>query len=340
MHLDWLDLNSLDQRDVDGATALIEAARSVDRPRDLPYHARGVGADLKYGWDLDPAQTAVARDAGGRVIGVLGVSSSKWDNHHVAHVDVTVDPSARRRRLGTELFEAGVARAMAEGRTLVTAASWEGTPGMVFAKSMGLDRASEMVRRAQDLWNLDWTRLDELAADAATHHADYEIVSIDYPTPEELLPAISEMTAAINDAPIDDLDIEDEVFTPERLLGFEQAQFAHERRMYRMVARHRQTGDLAGHTVVAVEAMQPWHAFQLDTSVLRPHRGYRLGLALKIAMLRRLAAAEPQARVIETFNAASNDHMIEVNELLGHRPVARVVEWQKHLEPESPASRG
>ncbi|HEY7815879.1 MAG TPA: hypothetical protein VIC62_21720, partial [Nakamurella sp.] len=76
------------------------------------------------------------------------------------------------------------------------------------------------------------------------------------------------------------------------------------------------------------------------TSVLRPHRGYRLGLALKIAMLRQLAAAEPQARVIETFNAASNDHMIGVNELLGYRPVARVVEWQKHLEPESPASRG
>ena len=33
------------------------------------------------------------------------------------------------------------------------------------------------------------------------------------PTPDDLLPALAEATAAINDAPLDDLEIEDEVFT-------------------------------------------------------------------------------------------------------------------------------
>lgn len=337
MHLDWLDPHTLDQRDVDAVTALREAVRRVDRPEDLPTHARAVGAELRYGWDLDPGVPALARDAAGRVIGLLEVSTSRWDNHHAAHLDVTVDPSARRRGLGRHLFETGLDRARSQGRTLITAAGWEDTPAVAFAKAMGLDRASAAVRRAQDLWTLDWARLDELDAAAAARHAYYEIVPIDYPTPEGLLPAISELTAAINDAPVDDLDIEDEVFTPERLLGFEQAQMARDRRMYRLVARHRPSGDLAGHTVVTVEVQQPWHARQQDTSVRREHRGHRLGLALKIAMLRRLAAEEPQVRVLETFNAASNAHMIGVNEALGYRPVGRIVEWQRHLVPAGPA---
>jgi GNAT superfamily N-acetyltransferase len=331
MHVDWLDPNSLDRRDIDAATALIEVARAADRPGDLAYSARRVASGLKYGWDLNPPQTALARDTRGRVVGLLGMNSSTWDNQHAADIEVTVDPSARRRGLGAELFEAGVARAVADGRTLVTAASWEGSPGMAFAKAMGLDRASEEVKRAQDLWSLDWARLDALSADAATQHADYEIVPIGYPTPEGLLAAISEMAAAINDAPIDDLDIEDEVFTPERLRAFEKAQLARDRRLHRLVARHRPTGELAGQTILAVEALQPWHAHQLDTSVLRAHRGHRLGLALKIAMLRQLAEREPQVRTLETWNAASNDHMIAVNEALGYRPVGRAIDWQKHL---------
>jgi len=102
-------------------------------------------------------------------------------------------------------------------------------------------------------------------------------------------------------------------------------------RMYRLVARHRISGELAGQTVVIVPAVQPWIASQLDTSVVEGHRGHRLGMSLKIAMLRELAEAEPQVRTLETWNAASNSYMIAVNETLGYRVVSGAIEWQKHL---------
>jgi len=331
MHIDWLDLNALDQRDVDGATAVIETARAADCPHELAYNSRTVAADLQYGWEANPAQAALARGARDRVVGVLIVRYSPWDNRHMAGIEITVDPTARRQGLGSRLFEAAVERVVTDGRTLVTASSWEGTPGIEFAKAMGMDRALEEVKRAQNLWTLDRDRLDGLAAEAAAQHPEYQIVSIAMPTPEHLLVQICEMTAAINDAPTDDLDIEDDVFTPDRIRAFERAQFAHDRRLYRLVAQHRQTGALAGHTMVGVEAMTPWHAYQFDTSVQRAHRGHRLGLSLKIAMLRLLAEQEPQVRVLETWNAASNDHMIAVNEALGYRVVARAIDWQKHL---------
>ncbi len=60
-------------------------------------------------------------------------------------------------------------------------------------------------------------------------------------------------------------------------------------------------------------------AFQGLTAVTRPHRGHRLGLLVKIAMLQWLAEREPQIRQIVTFNAVQNEHMVAVNDQLGHR---------------------
>ncbi len=89
--------------------------------------------------------------------------------------------------------------------------------------------------------------------------------------------------------------------------------------MYRIVARHRQTGEIGGHTELTVHPEQPEFGHQGDTSVARSHRGHRLGLLLKINMMRWMAEAEPQLSVIETWNNVDNTFMINVNEALGYR---------------------
>jgi hypothetical protein len=38
-------------------------------------------------------------------------------------------------------------------------------------------------------------------------------------------------------------------------------------------------------------------------------------------------------RVINTWNAAVNDHMISINEALGFRPVDALVNWQQEVHP-------
>ena len=53
-----------------------------------------------------------------------------------------------------------------------------------------------------------------------------------------------------------------------------------------------------------------------------PHRGHRLGLLLKAAMLEWLAEAEPAVDRIETGNASANTHMIAVNDALGFVPLS------------------
>ena len=139
------------------------------------------------------------------------------------------------------------------------------------------------------------------------------------------------MTGAINDAPIDDLDIEDEAFPAERIRNYEDATINSGHRLYRVIARHRETKELAGHTVVAVDAETPTLAHQHDTAVVRAHRGHRLGLLVKADLMRWLAVAEPQVESIDTWNAESNEKMIEVNERLGYVRVSRQLEFQKRI---------
>ncbi|HEY8474883.1 MAG TPA: GNAT family N-acetyltransferase [Natronosporangium sp.] len=331
MDLSWLDPNALDERDLNGAAAVWEAARAVDTPQfneeTVTYHR----TRLRHGWDGEPPLVAVTKDGSGRVIGVLSINLPRRDNTHLATLQVVVDPVLRGRGIGKALFEAGLARIREEGRRVATSTAFDPSPGMAFLKAQGFDPVLELAYRRQDLTKLDWDRLDQLFAEAQAKAANYELVRMPWPVPEELLPAVAELTAAINDAPTDDLEFEDEVFDAERIRAYEAAQDAHGRRVYRLVARERSTGELAGHTIVGVSSEKPWYGGQHDTSVAAAHRGHRLGLLLKIGMLRWLREVEPQLRSIETDNAASNTHMIRVNELIGYELIAKSVEFQRRL---------
>jgi len=331
----WLDPERPDREEIDGAVAVLEAARAIDSPHQPIGTVAEFVADLRYGWDGDPSLIAVARDARGRVVGVLEVRLGRWDNLHLGYVGVTVDPDVRRTGIGRQLFELGAARVAAAGRSLVVSDCFDNPAARGFATAMGLSQAAVEMQRRQELRTLDWDRLDHEFRHAEQQATDYELIRLFGATPEHLVSDVVGMTEAINDAPIDDWDVEDEVFSPARLRAWEIAQDARQHRLYRVVARHRRTGVLAGHTLLGVDSERPWFSSQYDTSVVRTHRGHRLGLYLKIDMLRWLRTAEPQLRVLDTWNFASNDHMVAINELLGYRIVARAFGWQRQL-PDQP----
>ena len=187
-------------------------------------------------------------------------------------------------------------RAAELGRSKTGSDAWDGTPGEAFADKQGLTRKSQAINRRQHVEELDLAEVRALHERAAEAAAAYELIRIDGLTPDELMPAMSEMVASINDAPLDDLDIEDEVFPPERIRKYEEAQLVRGYRLHRVVARHRETGELAGHTVVAVDGGAAHLGHQHDTTVVRAHRGHRLGLLMKSDMDLWLAESEPELR--------------------------------------------
>jgi hypothetical protein len=89
-------------------------------------------------------------------------------------------------------------------------------------------------------------------------------------------------------------------------------------RRYSLAALHDNTGDMAALTVVTVDPDVPDWGHQQITAVTKAHRGHRLGLLVKTAMLGWLAETEPRLEHIDTWNAGSNQHMIAINESLGY----------------------
>ena len=326
-----LDPQALDPADLAGGLAVLEAARRVDAPHRLPLTARTWTVDLTQGWDGEPTTVYVQRDERGRAVGVLDIYLPERDNRHVAMVDVTVHPAVRRQGLGRALLEAGLDQARAASRGTVWVEGFDNEQSRGFAARHGLAPAIGSVNRRQVLHDVDLDDVRSVVDDAAGHATDYELLPMTGPVPDEIMEQMVVLVAAINDAPVDGLEFEDEVFSPERLRAFDAAQHAKGCRLYRLVARHRATGVLAGHTIVAVEDDRPWHAHQLDTSVLAEHRGHRLGLLLKGSMVQWLAEAEPQLLEVDTWNAASNAHMIAVNDRLGYQVVATATCYQTHV---------
>ena len=326
-----MEITRIDADDADAVAAYVEvrnAVSAVDAPWLIPMSARGVVGDLVHGWDGEP-DTGYLGVEDGLPVAVGTVATSEYDNLKLAWLGIKVHPYHRRRGIGTRMLEEMLAQARALGRTTFGIDAWESEGAAAFAALHGFEARSKAINRRQELADVDWAELTRRYEEALAAAGDYELVRRVGPTPDEDLAAVAEMSAAINDAPTDDLDIEDEVYSAERIRGYERAQEGRGYRLHRVVARHRATGELAGHTAVIVDGDRPTRGEQHDTSVVGSHRGHRLGLLLKADMNLWLREAEPQLETIDTWNAESNDHMIGVNELLGYRILGREIEYQK-----------
>jgi GNAT superfamily N-acetyltransferase len=319
-----------DAADAAASLRLLNAASAVDSPWEHPWPPRRFETMLRQGHDGEPPTAYLACAAGEAVASGL-VFASDRDNRHVAWLVLAVVPEQRRRGFGTALFDHLTGEVRAVGRTSVGSFGWEGEQTTRFAEAVGLECRSRSIMRRQFLQEVDRAALDASYDEAARAAADYELVRITGRTPPGLVDAMVTLVAAINDAPTDDLDLEDEVFSAERLAAYEEASIAGGDRLYRLVARHRRTGDLGGHTVVGVEEDRPGYANQHDTAVARAHRGHRLGMLLKTGMLQWLVEAEPQLETLDTWNAESNQHMVAVNEALGYHVLGRELQFQVAL---------
>jgi RimJ/RimL family protein N-acetyltransferase len=319
--------------------AFVELRRAIDAvdcPWERVWTESRQAAYMRHSWEGEPGRWFVAYD-GDVPVGIASIDASDYDNLEMAWLSVRIAPTLRRRGFGSEVLRELEALALDMGRPLLLLDGWESEATLGFAAAAAYERKSAEIRRVQVVADAPDPR--PIRDEALGHARDYELVRLEGYTPDELLPGLVDLTAAINDAPLDDLEWEDEVYSPERVRAYERAQIESGYRFRRVVARHRPTGELAGHTVVVVDSEDPAYAEQHDTSVVRAHRGHRLGLSLKSEMLLWLAEDEPQVERITTDNAESNRYMIAVNERLGYHPVGRVLEFQRRAGQPSSTSR-
>jgi len=317
---------------VAAAVDILEAARQVDDPGSPVREPELFRRWLRHGWDLRPEEVHLYLPEGGAApVGVLALDLPTRDNLHLVWAELTVRPDRRRQGHGTALMEELLRRTREAERTTV----WVGGPAddpvvPAFLGRFGFRHASHDARRKQWLREVDPAAIARLRQQAETAAADYRLERLTPPLSDALLSELAVVAESINDAPMGDLSFEPEVFDHDLMRDIEAARIGRGDQLYRVVARHRETGELGGHTVVVTTPLRPTRGSQGDTAVARQHRGHRLGLLLKIEMMAWLAEVEPQLEEIETWNQADNVHMISVNEAIGYRldRVFDMYEWQ------------
>ncbi len=265
----------------------------------------------------------LARGDDDRLAGMAAAVFPRRENVDMAGVRGGVHPDHRGQGLGRALLERVRSDAAEVGRTKVYSGTVQGTAGEAAMTALGFEAIHAYAISRLDLHGADTGRWDRLYDDAAAASADYDLVRIVGETPPEQVEDVVALFAAINDAPMTDPDAEPDVWDADRVRGYDAAMAARRQTVYRVMARHRPTGAWAGHTVLCIDEFDPAVGHQEDTSVVGDHRGHRLGLRLKIEMLRWIAEERPEVRGTETWNSVENHHMLAVNELLGTEVVDR-----------------
>lgn len=321
MEIQPLDL--ADDATVSACLAVRENAARVDDPADGPTSARSFRANLA-GWPGGPSNEVwYVPDGDGAVAGWYRAEFPDLENVDRAFLRLVINPARRRRGIGTALLRHAAERAAAGSRAVVSDEIIEGSAGEAFALRTGAALGIVEVRRVQDLAKIPVGTVVRLRQEAEVAAAGYSLVRWIGVTPDEWVDQVAQVNAALNDSPRD-ATVEPTAWTPERIRDRMNARIATSPVVwYTLAATRDDTGEMAALTSVGVDPDVPDWGHQMITAVTRPHRGHRLGLLLKTAMLDWLAQAEPRLERIDTWNAGSNQHMIAINEALGYRVTGR-----------------
>lgn len=319
--------------------AVFETADAVDRGEYADtWTLEELRAEARQDTDaIDRSAFLVEADGG--VVGGAWLALTLKDNLHRAELYVAVLPSHRRRGIGSALLDHVEGLAREAGRTVAgTESDWRteagpggaGAPGVEFLTARGYDNVLADLQR--------WLRLPvpdellaELAAEAAQHHPSYALRSWEGPVPDDLVEDWAALSASLEtEAPMGDLDLEPRAAEVAVVREAEELVAAQGRTKLHTVALDAD-GRVVAYTDIAVSREGSSKAYQWGTLVRSDHRGHRLGLAIKVTNLRQLQRLRPDLELLVTYNAASNAHMIGVNDRLGFEAVEWSGEFQRRL---------
>ncbi|ACU72437.1 GCN5-related N-acetyltransferase [Catenulispora acidiphila DSM 44928] len=320
MNFALFDPDAMTEADYEAITEMRARIFALDRPGTPPL---SLAATIALMTEVDAAALAarifwLARGDAGELVGFGQVSMPEQENTDTAIVFLEVDPDRRRQGIGTAFLRAVLPSIQAAGRTRVLAMNvTTDADGERFAEAMGAVCTIRGLVQTLDVAAADRTLWDIPAPQG------YRVESWNGAVPEDSLVSYARARTAIADAPSQDHEWEPMAWTPERVRA-EEALFAESGQEYRQaVAIHESSGDVAGITELVLRPADPTHAQQLDTAVHHPHRGHRLGRAMKAELLRSLVTERPAVQRVTTATASDNIHMIAVNHAIGYTDTRR-----------------
>ncbi|MFA1550404.1 GNAT family N-acetyltransferase [Actinomadura chokoriensis] len=298
---------------------VLAAVHAADPAGDPAPHPDGT-ARLLLGADPGSRQRLWAVADGGRLVAVAALRlSGEPGTDRPGEIDVQVHPAHRRHGLGRRLLAAAAGGLRADGRSSVIAQVLAGTPAVPFLESHGFECVLTLRGMLLRLDDVPQERVTRLLAEAP---AGYGLVRWRGVVPDEYAAALARAKHAMADL----AEYEGTTWDAHRVRETAEAVAKRGDDLYTVAALH--DGAIAGFTEIVVPHDAAGRAAQYDTAVVPEHRGRRIGIWSKAAMLAWLTETRPDVREIETDNSGDNAHMIAVNEELGFRTERESLEYQ------------
>ena len=276
----------------------------------------------------------VRDDSSGELVGLgRGGVERTGDNEHLFWFEPDVLAEHRRRGIGKWLLARATEAAHRAGAEILSGWTTSRVPGgehfarAVEAEARQVHRESEL-----DLTAVDWQMVDRWVDEAPARAPGYALELTEGLYPESHYDDVIAWWEIMNTAPRDNLDWNDDHLTKERLAEWEAQFAASSSSRWEFIARHLESGACVGVTNVWFADWNPLVIHQGDTGVHPDHRGHALGKWLKAAMLRKIRDERPQARIVRTGNAYSNDAMLGINNALGFKESCADTAWQLPVE--------
>jgi len=265
------------------------------------------------------------------IAGAAVVAYSAEQNLDNGYGRVHIHPAKRGRGHGRALSTAMFDHLEAAGRRRFDTMIKKSAPAEDLARRLELKPVYEEKRSRLLISDLDRALMREWIDRATERAADYGLVYLPSPIPEDMVEAFCALAYVMNTAPREDFEEDDEVLTPESWRETEATALEGGGQLHNLVALHRPSGDLVGYTQINTLELEPDLAWQWDTAVDPAHRNLGLGRWLKAAMIEKVVEEFPRVGRVDTFNAGSNEPMLAINVEMGFRPIHIARAWQGSL---------
>lgn len=278
-------------------------------------------------WEM---HTFGIEDAGGD-LEALGIGLQWLDgtNEHLQFVQMFVRPESRCHGLARRLLEYANAIAVRSGRTMLLADTYDTVPsGESFAIAVGAQVGMRERISVIDTRTVDREMLESWRQEGPGRAPGYEVLQWEDTYPEEHHGQIARLFVIADE----DMPFEDAAFDP----AAETAETVRERlertaatyRRVAAVARHVESGELAGFSEIIKRGTDTSTLYTSLTVVHRDHRGHALGKWIKADAILRAMERWPGATHIQTENAFTNDAMLGINEAIGFEAEHTLIAYQ------------
>lgn len=251
-------------------------------------------------------------------------------NLHLAWFELRVLPAYRRNGMGSALLGLVAAEADRAGRRLLMCESNGQVPdGAEFLAAKGFDAGLDERISQLLVEDLDMALMDRWIDQGRSQQERFELFWLKGRWPADMVDDVVALSHVMNDAPVDDLEFNDQAFTATHVAAEEDQIFERGFTRYTAAVIDRSNRRMAGYTQMFLNPSFPDIGQQGDTGVLEEYRGNRFGKWLKAEMARYLVANHPEITRIRTGNANSNAPMLAINEEMGFKPHHHNTVWQK-----------